>query len=332
MSLYRRLRTRAARAGFHRPVAWLRNLGLEDSDVMLASHGRSGSTLLRFVLAEILSGVPSSFDTIQGIIPEVGLQVDTLPTLPNHGRLIKTHEPYCGQYKRAIYMVRDVRDVILSSFARESAVGCVNNDLDDFTRLFMQGKISHWGSWQSHVESWANSALARNGDLLLLRFEDLRRDVEGFVRVCLQFLGRPAESSVILSAIQNNSLQKMRTKEQQSQRMMKIPGDGCQVNSGTVERWRTAMSEKQLRIVDDYAADVLERFGYSRGIGEECATRAPARQWEFQRVESRSIPVKENLQQVSAIEFAGQRHAALDRTLRARWGGRIANLFSWYAY
>jgi Sulfotransferase domain len=332
MSLYRRLRTRAARAGFHRPVAWLRNLGLEDSDVMLASHGRSGSTLLRFVLAEILSGVPSSFDTIQRIIPEVGLQIDTLATLPNGGRLIKTHEPYCREYKRAIYIVRDVRDVILSSFARESAVGCVNSDLDDFTRQFMQGKISHWGSWQSHVESWTNSPLAQSADLLVLRFEDLRQDVEGSVRRCLQFLGRPADSSVIQAAIHNNSLEKMRAKEQQSQRMMKISGDGRQVNSGTLERWRTVMTEEQLRVVDEYAAETLQRFGYSRGVGEEGATQAAARQWKFQTAGYGSIPMKEESQRVSQLEFVRHLQPAIDRTRRARWGGRIANLFSWYAY
>ena len=39
------------------------------------------------------------------------------PVLPNGGRLIKTHEQYRSQYKRAIYLMRDLRDVMLSNWA-----------------------------------------------------------------------------------------------------------------------------------------------------------------------------------------------------------------------
>ena len=94
---YRSIRARAARAGLHAPVAWFRHFGLDSSDVLLASHGRSGSTLLRFILAEILSGEPSTFDNIQQISPEMGLQGRARPIVPGGGRLIKTHEPYRRQ-------------------------------------------------------------------------------------------------------------------------------------------------------------------------------------------------------------------------------------------
>jgi sulfotransferase family protein len=337
MGLYRTLRTRAARAGLHRPVGWLRNFGIDPNDVLLASHGRSGSSMLRFILAEILSGVPSTFDTIQRIVPEVGLQFHTYPTLPGSGRLIKTHEPYCREYKRAIYIVRDVRDVLLSSYKREMAVGCIFTSLDDFIRRFIEGRMSHWGSWQSHAESWINSPLAASGNLLVVRYEDMRKDPERTVRQSLEFFGKSAEASVIQAAIRNNSLERMRDKEQRSKRMVKIKGDGRQVNSGMIERWRTMLTPQQLAMVDEYAGKMRERFGYPTGAGSLSAKHnAPEigpRLWESRSHEQRGGNFTgRGLQKFSPIDLENAEHPAAHRNLRVRVGGRIANLFSWYPY
>src|ERR1700744_2321096 len=114
MSALTQFRGRMARTRLRSPLVWLRHLGLDTSDVYLASYPRSGNTMLRFVLAEILSGIPSSFDSIQRIVPEIGVHVHAHPLLPGAGRLIKTHEPYRRKYKRGIYIVRDIRDVMLS--------------------------------------------------------------------------------------------------------------------------------------------------------------------------------------------------------------------------
>jgi hypothetical protein len=336
------IRARAARAGLHAPVARLRHFGLDSTDVLLASHGRSGNTLLRFILGEILSGVPSTFDTIQRIIPEMGLQLHAYPIIPGGGRLIKTHEPYCRAYKRAIYIIRDVRDVILSHFARETAVGSIHPSctrLDDYVRPFLQGKISHWGSWQAHVDSWVNSPLAKSGDLLLLRFEDMREDLEGSVVRCLEFLGKHAEPSLIHTAIRNNSVEKMRAKERESKRMMKVAGDGRQVNHGVIERWRTEMTEQQLRIVDEYAGDTLARFGYPSGVSsrsdeQKRAEAVGPRRWDFSNI--RIPPVKSistgSTPQLPRVKLEDKTHPSASRALRIRVGGRIANLFSWYRY
>jgi hypothetical protein len=338
MSFYRTFRARAARAGLHRPVGWLRNFGLDSSDVLLASYGRSGNSMLRFILAEILSGVPATFETIQRIVPEVGLQLHTYHTLPDNGRLIKTHEPYCREYKRAIFIVRDVRDVLISAYQRETAIGSLSMHLDDYIRPFMEGKMAHWGSWQLHAESWINSPLARSGDLLVIRYEDMRKDPARAVRRSLEFLGTAAETTTIEAAIRNNSLQEMRDKEQRSKRMAKIEGDGRQINSGVIERWRTALSPCQLEIVHVYAGEMLTCFGYPTDNGEKYT--------EHPIPENASQPLGNSLsvaqpcrsflsggsQQFSPIDLESKTHPAANRALRTRVGGRIANLFSWYPY
>lgn len=225
--------------------------------------------MLRFMLAEALSGVPSSFDTIQRIVPEIGIHVHAYPLVPGGGRMIKTHEPYRREYKRAIYLVRDVRDVMLSSFARETALDVVHiHNLDEYVRPFMQGRMTRFGSWQEHVDGWMNSPLAKRGDLLVLRFEDVRKDPEDAVARCLEFLGKKVDATVIQTVVHNNLLDKMRAKEDQAKKLPKSPGEtGRQVGKGAVQGWRQKLTEQQLEVVDEFAGDVLTRLDYPRGAG-----------------------------------------------------------------
>ena len=326
---YRSIRARAARAGLHAPVAWFRHFGLDSSDVLLASHGRSGSTLLRFILAEILSGEPSTFDNIQQISPEMGLQGRARPIVPGGGRLIKTHEPYRREYKRAIYMVRDVRDTMLSGFARETAVDCIHTDLDSYVRPFMQGKMSHYGSYQVHVDSWLNSPLAKSGDLLVLRFEDMVKDLEDSVARCVEFIGAPVELSVIRSAIQNNTLEKMRAKEDQAKKLPKVKGEeGRQVGRGRIGGWREKLTERQLEIVDEYAGETLARLGYPSGLSSSSSERKQTEVIQQQSVFS-NIRIRRPR---TSIAGSLAQASAERRALRVRVGGEIANLFCWYQY
>lgn len=268
MSAFTQFRGRMARTRLRSPLVWLRHFGLDSADVYLASYPRSGNTMLRFILAEILGGIPSSFDSIQRIIPEIGVHVHAHPLMPGGGRLIKTHEPFRRKYGRAIYIVRDVRDVMFSSFARETAVDVLHiRSFDEYVRPFMQGKMTRFGSWQSHVEGWINSPVARRGDLLLLRFEDVRGDLENAVRRCLDFLGKAATPAVIRNAIQNNTLERMRVKENHAKTLPKIFGEeGRWIGRGSVAGWRGRFTEEQLEIVDGYACNLLARFGYPTNV------------------------------------------------------------------
>jgi hypothetical protein len=261
-------RARAARTWLRAPLVYLRHLGLDPSDVFLASYPRSGNTMLRFPLGEALSDVPSSFDQIQRIVPEIGIHVHARPLVPGGGRLIKTHEPYRRKYRRAIYIVRDVRDVMLSHFARETAVDVLHvHALDDYVRPFMEGRMTRFGSWQEHVDGWMNSPLAKDGNLLLLSFEDMRKDLEGTISRCLEFLGKEMDPSVIHSVVRNNSLEKMRAKEDQAKRLPKSPGEeGRSVGKGAIAGWRQRLTEPQLAVIDEFTGDMLERLGYARGI------------------------------------------------------------------
>ena len=102
--------------------------------------------------------------SINQLMTAVGRHNTGLRSLPGGGRLIGTHEQYRKDYNRAIYVVRDARDVLLSEFAFLKALDYFRGDLDKFisTFLFTCGSAYGYGPWQRHVSSWLDSPIAGN--------------------------------------------------------------------------------------------------------------------------------------------------------------------------
>jgi hypothetical protein len=331
------LRSNASRTPLRRPLVWLRNLGLDPNDQFLASYPRSGNTMLRFLLAEAITGVPSTFDNIQRTIPDIGVHVRATPFLPGGGRLIKTHERRRSSYHRAIYVIRDVRDVLLSNFGRETAMDAISvRNLDDFVRLFMQGKMSRWGTWQEHVAEWLYSPLARRGDLHLVRFEEMRKNPHGTIVSALEFLGLTVSSEAIQSAVTNNSLERMRAKEDNAGTLPKTTQErGRWIGQGSVHGWRQRLTPEHLKVVDAYAGEMLDRLGYMRAesLNQGSALGSPPKPITEPMAPSLPLPASSN---GIIIPPAGTREKQYFRTpfqkLCRQIGGRAADTFSWYRH
>ncbi|MBA3915402.1 MAG: sulfotransferase domain-containing protein [Acidobacteriales bacterium] len=203
MPSLRRIAFRLSKTAARGPLIWLRHRGLDAADVMIASYPRSGNTWFRFIMAEVLTGRHAGFDDIDRMVPQVGKHWRGAATLPGGGRLIKTHEPYRQEYSKAIYLVRDVRDVLISLYSRGVQAGVFSQlSLQEFVPLFMTGAAINLGSWQTHVQNWLESPLARDGRVLVIRYEDLRQEPEATLASALSFLGAPVVAGEIRSAIQ----------------------------------------------------------------------------------------------------------------------------------
>lgn len=263
VSRSRRLRHKIMRTRVRAPLIWLRHRGLDGDDVFLASYPRSGNTWTRFLLTEILSEESASFDNINQVIPEMGIHARAKVQLPNGGRLIKTHEPYRKEYQRAIYLVRDFRDVVLSQHARERELGLYQTEFGEYVEAYLEGRLSGFGAWQDHLPSWLDSPLARSGNLLVINFEEMRKNPEPSITRMAGFLGLAVDANRIRAAIANNSVERMRAKENAAQKLTKSSGEeGRFVRKGAVAGWRERFTEEQLRLVDRQAGEVLLRAGY----------------------------------------------------------------------
>lgn len=284
MQTYRRVRAKAARSKIRVPMVWSWHLGLKPQDAFLASFPRSGSTWLRFMLYEVLSGEDAGFRKIEDRLPEIHRHRGSQPILPGGGRLIKTHENYRNDYGRAVLLVRDMRDVFLSVYNSFIALDLTKfvskGDIDSFLSSFLEGKVIHSGSWQQHTRSWLESPLAKNGNLLVVRYEDLRKNPEQKLQELLQFVGINPDVRIIRRAIENNTLQQMRAKEDKAKKagetsiLLGRRTDAFDevsrfVRKGAVGGWRGKLTDAQVKLIQQYAGETLEAVGYETGLVRE---------------------------------------------------------------
>jgi hypothetical protein len=269
----KRLRYLLSRTALRVPLYWARHLNLRSTDIFLGSYPRSGSTWSRFVLYELLTGREAGFDAVNTTLRGVQRMAHGIPVLPNSGRLVGSHEQYSRKYRRAMYLVRDCRDVVLSEYAYLKSLGFFREDFDQFIAAFVgtQGRINGFGPWQEHVTSWLNSPIAGTSDFLLVQFEDLRRNPEdSFERIC-DFLGVRVKREAIQTALANNSLARMREKELRSPQLP--TGKESFVRTGSVQGWRGKLTQSQLDLIERHAGSVLASLGYATGtVSQETAS------------------------------------------------------------
>src|SRR5581483_1752858 len=262
-SAYKKLRRKFARTPFRAPLVWWRHRGLNPSDMFFCAYPKSGTTWARFVLFEMLSGMASGFKATNQQMPGVGLHHNALRLLPNGGRLVASHEYFRKEYHRSIYMVRDARDVLLSEFAFLSALEYYTGDLDSFVNTFLYTVVSAYGPWHKNVTSWLDSPIANNGNMLLVRYEDLRKDPVPLFAQMADFLGANVSEEKIKQAVENNSIQNMRKKEGKEPVRASIKGRF--VREGKVRGWVSKLTPEQVALIDKVAGPRLRRLGYSLG-------------------------------------------------------------------
>jgi hypothetical protein len=229
-----------------------RHRGLRFEDVFLASYPRSGSTWLQFLLFELLTEQSPEFVEVNESVPYVGSHPGAPSLLPNGGRLIKTHEPPRSAYLKTVYLVRDARDVLLSEYRYQTMRHLYTGDFDQFLRDFLEGEIHTFGSWAAHVDAWLNAAKDEDKKVFVLRYRDLRHHTHKCLKGILNFLEVEVDDPEIQKAIENNSLNQMKAKENQARQTVFSHFEEKLrfVNQGAVGGWNQELSEtNQKRII-----------------------------------------------------------------------------------
>ncbi len=263
------LRYRIAKTPLRSAVVWWRHLGVDPQDTYLAAYPRSGSTWMKFMLFELLSGEEADFVNDQIAVPHVGGHRGARPLLAGERRLIKTHEHFRPQYRQAIYLVRDVRDVVLAEYAFNQWRSVEEKPFEDFLQRFLAGR-SHgygFGSWITHVGSWLRAAES-DPKIKIVKFEDLRHDTMGTMRNVLQFLDVKLDAAELQRVVDNNTVARMREREDQARdrafgNRKKAYAKGHRfVRKGRTGGWREALTADQIARVNTAAGELLSSLGY----------------------------------------------------------------------
>ena len=244
-------------------VRRIRYVGVRPTDVLLASYLKSGSTWVRFMLTDLMIGRDPEWRDVSPTIPYVGAHRGMRAALPSGGRLLYTHDPATGAARRAVYLARDVRDVVLSEH-RWIVRGGTPLELSTFVRDFSEGRSHLYGSWNDHVRYWLDSPLARENALLVVRFEDLREAPADHLREIATFIGLESSDEAVQRAVDDNSLERMRAKEERAPSEVLRPHETTErfVGTGTVGGWRSKLTRRETEAVERGSRDALRRLGY----------------------------------------------------------------------
>lgn len=261
----------------------------------IASYPKSGNTWMRFMLASYLTRQPMSSVQVQPLnelIPVVGGGVFSSETLPDRPGplLVKTHSipsapalaPHAASTRKAIYLLRNPRDVILSLTNARALRGASGADI---ARDFIANRgmplagteYDAWSTWPGNVRAWTTPGAAREHlprvDVLTLRYEDLRADPESTLHKVLEFLelGEPIDPEYVALAVSSTSIDRMHelwTEEKFTD------DDGNRVPKFLAGHGRTGQSLEGLGAdietdycklfdADDDLAVVARQFGYA---------------------------------------------------------------------
>lgn len=250
------------RIGVRETLARVQHSGLSQKDVFVASYPRSGSTWLRFMLYELITGAESNFTDVDKTIAGIGRHRHTPRILPNGGRLLQTHWAYRSAYRRAIYLVRDVRDVIVSEYNFTRRLGFFEGTFDIFFEQFMSGQVNRYGLWGAQVQSWHQVFEKDNADVLWIRFEDMKEHPQEILKRTLDFLKLERENKFIARVVQNHTIESMKKKENASSKFLNNAHGIRFVTNGAVGKWQDVLSTQQLRLLENEFGHLLNVLGY----------------------------------------------------------------------
>ncbi len=265
-----RILPRPVRRVVRQPLVVARHRGLRPEDVMVVSYPKSGSTWLRFVVAQALTSQEIDFDSVGRVSPHLGMQRGA-PELFAPGRLIKSHEPWSKITRtrtRTVYLVRDGRDVAVSMYFFVQRRGALVGTFSEFLDLFLAGGVDNHGSWARHVAGWIRARDANPDRVSLLKYEDILLHKAAAVRAAFARIGVVIDDDALTLALERNSAGAMCSKESRSETIGKRQGKSAEakaipfVSVGRSGKWAETFDEEQERRFSRAAGDVLAAAGY----------------------------------------------------------------------
>jgi len=188
--------------------------------IWLASYSRSGNTYLRFLLYNYLYGEIKDSMQVQNRMPDLHKMLGKKISFDVEKKVnifCKTHfiysneHPYIEHTAGAVYLLRNPRDVLLSTlrFHRLFAKGEI--DETKLVRSFINNlgvarlRKMKWGTWPEHIGSWI-LATSRH-PMLFIRYEDLRLNTPDTFKMILRFLKQKVDEEKIKSSIERSSIE-----------------------------------------------------------------------------------------------------------------------------
>ncbi|GAA0486481.1 sulfotransferase domain-containing protein [Salinibacillus aidingensis] len=244
---------------------------VKENDIFIASYPKSGNTWMRFLLANLIySKQRIDFANIEDFIVDIYKRKNNEIKRNNDINIFKTHSyfrPKFTKYKsnKVVYIVRDVRDVIISYYQYVQKRKNTSIEFNDFYNQFLAGDIDNYGTWGENVGSWLGASKG-NSNFLLIKYEDMLEDIYSeMIKVC-DFLDLNVNKSELTMAIEKSSfdnLQKSEVEVQNKAEELKNTNQNIKFfRSGKKGQWNDYLTKKQIEILESQYSNLLKKLGY----------------------------------------------------------------------
>jgi len=252
-----------------------RGVTVFSDDVFLVSYPSSGNTWVRFILGNLLHpDDPVTFSNIESRIPEIYFNSDRVLRQFPRPRVLKSHECFQPHYPRVIYIVRDPRDVAVSSYHHNVKARNIPDSysISSFLPRFIAAEFDpKFGSWRDNALSWI--ALRKNDPrFLLLRYEDLKANPVLVLSRVVTFLERGSFRNINSSpealrrAVELSSPERMRALEKQEAGSWVLTKDTRSdkpfVRSAISGGWKSQLSGESVVCIESAWGDLMQALGY----------------------------------------------------------------------
>jgi len=272
------------------PKRLLRWYAHRNTDMYLISYPKCGRTWLRLMIGRAVAchfDLPEDGDTLlvnwirrpHPDVPKITVVHDDRPMLKTPDELQTSKAKY--KDKAVIFLVRDPRDVIVSSYFEMKKRGRIFGDNPYETRqAFFDGALAEFidrraGGFDTilkYYNIWADQRHSLKG-FLLVRYEDMKTDPQRELRRVLDFMGLGTiPDETIAEAVEFASFDNMRRMEAQDAFQSGIlkPADAKDQESyktrkGKIGGFAEYLSEQEIQTLNQrMRTELSDVFGYNQ--------------------------------------------------------------------
>jgi len=260
---------------------------LQQADCVIVSFGKSGRTWLRVMLSRFYQLKHGLRDNSLIVFDNLHAKNRDIP------RIFFTHDNYLKDFvgnadskkdyyqKKVVLLVRDPRDVVVSQYfqwkyrmqpwkKRLNKYPAHGSDISEYQ--FAMDQNVGLPKIVDFLNLWANEA-GKIDQLLVIRYEDMRRDTAQVLGQILDFIGTPATPEERQDVVHFSSMENMKKMEQkrtfrfQGSRM--VPGDrknpdSFKVRRGKVGGFSDYFDEDQVNTIEQLLQQTLQPvYGYT---------------------------------------------------------------------
>jgi hypothetical protein len=234
----------------------------EPDDIFIVGYPKSGNTWMQYLVSSVIFGIDSEFQSGKlalDIVPDVHAKTH----YKRYGNItfFKSHHLPNKGYKRVIYLIRDVRDTMISYYQMNKALG-YDVTLEE---MVVSGVSLFPCKWLRHVTEWRDNTF--RADILVVRYEDLLSDtIKELKRICA-FARLERSDRLLENAVTGNEIGKIREKAKMFGGMghRKWEGEAGQkfFRKGVMGTYKEEMSPELISYLNEEAGHLLRHYNYS---------------------------------------------------------------------